>query len=129
MADKGGNHPEPFIAPLPAKVHARPADTSLPEASLTLSVIIVNYNVRDFLKQALHSAVKACEELDAEIIVVDNDSADGSSEMVASTFPDVKLIRNTENTGFSRANNQAIRISRGEFIVLLNPVILCGNDT
>ena len=129
MADKGGNHLEHSAARLPAQVHARPADTSLPEASLTLSVIIVNYNVRDFLKQALHSAVKACEELDAEIIVVDNDSADGSSEMVASTFPDVHLIRNTENTGFSRANNQAIRISRGEFIVLLNPDTIVSEDT
>ena len=105
------------------------SDRVILEATRSLSVIIVNYNVCDFLKQAIASVQKACSTLDAEIIVVDNDSADGSVEMVVSSFPDVTLIRNTQNIGFSRANNQAIKISRGEFIVLLNPDTLVSEDS
>ncbi|NND71808.1 MAG: glycosyltransferase [Rhodothermales bacterium] len=101
----------------------------IPTATRALSVIIVNYNVRDFLKQALSSVQKACADVDAEIIVVDNDSADGSVEMIKSSFPDVTLVENTQNIGFSRANNQAIAISRGEFIVLLNPDTLVSEDS
>jgi GT2 family glycosyltransferase len=94
-----------------------------------LSVIIVNYNVSYFLEQALLSVVKACEQISAEIFVVDNNSADDSVEMVRNRFPQVKLIANTDNTGFSKANNQAIRQAQGEYIVLLNPDTLVEEDT
>jgi O-antigen biosynthesis protein len=95
---------------------------------MDLSVIIVNYNVRHFLEQCLYSVRKASGKISCEIIVVDNNSADGSDEMIARLFPDVKLIRNTENKGFSAANNQAIRIAGGSFILLLNPDTLVEED-
>jgi GT2 family glycosyltransferase len=89
---------------------------------LKLSIVIVNYNVKYFLEQALYSVKKACKGIDAEIIVVDNHSVDGSCEMVKHKFANqVILIENKENVGFSKANNQAIRIAKGEFILLLNP--------
>lgn len=88
---------------------------------MKLSVIIVNYNVRHFLEQCLRSVFKALKNIDSEVFVVDNNSLDGSVSMIRKSFPDVKLIRNNENIGFSRANNQAINNSRGKFVVLLNP--------
>jgi GT2 family glycosyltransferase len=88
---------------------------------MQLSVIIVNYNVRHFLEQCLLSVEKACEGVEAEIFVGDNNSVDGSVELVREKFPAVKLIANKSNTGFSVANNQAIRMSSGKYVLLLNP--------
>lgn len=88
---------------------------------MKLSVIIVNYNVEHFLEQCLHSVRKASGNMAVEVFVVDNNSVDGSLAMVRSKFPEVKIIANKENTGFSRANNQAMRIATGEYILLLNP--------
>jgi O-antigen biosynthesis protein len=96
---------------------------------MDLSVIVVNYNVRHFLEQCLHSVRKAAENIECEIFVVDNNSADGSCAMVISQFPEVNLIRNAKNVGFSVANNQAIRLSKGKFILLLNPDTLVEEDT
>jgi O-antigen biosynthesis protein len=96
---------------------------------MDLSVIIVNYNVRFFLEQCLHSVRRAAENTECEIFVVDNNSADGSCSMVSSQFPEVKLIRNLKNAGFSAANNQAIRQARGNFILLLNPDTVVEEDT
>ena len=96
---------------------------------MKLSIVIVNYNVKYFLEQCLHSVQKACEGLEAEVFVVDNNSVDGSVKMVREKFPDVHLIENKENCGFSKANNQAIRRSRGEFILLLNPDTIVEDDT
>ncbi|HNQ61534.1 MAG TPA: glycosyltransferase [Bacteroidia bacterium] len=96
---------------------------------MKLSIIIVNYNVKYFLEQCLHSVQKACKGLAAEVFVVDNNSVDGSNEMVRQKFPDVKLIANTINTGFSKANNQAIHESSGEFVLLLNPDTVVEEDT
>jgi O-antigen biosynthesis protein len=96
---------------------------------MDLTVIIVSYNVRHFLEQCLHSVKKASEKTDCEIFVVDNNSADGSCSMVISQFPEVKLIRNLYNAGFSVANNQAIKLSKGKFILLLNPDTLVEEDT
>ncbi len=96
---------------------------------MRLSVIIVNYNVKYFLEQALLAALKACEGLDADLWVVDNHSTDGSVEMVKARFPQVNLIANTENTGFSRANNQAIIQSSGDYVLLLNPDTVVAEDT
>jgi GT2 family glycosyltransferase len=95
---------------------------------MDLSVIIVNYNVRHFLEQCLNSVIKATENNKCEIFVVDNNSTDGSCQMVTSQFPDVKLIRNINNPGFSAANNQAIRLSGGKFILLLNPDTLVEEE-
>ena len=88
---------------------------------MKLSVVIVNYNVKHFLEQCLKSVQNAVNKIDAEIFVVDNNSVDGSNEMVRELFPEVKLIANKENVGFSTANNQAINQSSGEFVLLLNP--------
>ncbi len=94
-----------------------------------LSVIIVNYNVRYFLEQAIVSVLKAAERVETEIIVVDNRSVDGSCEMVERRFPEVRLLRNKENLGFSAANNQGMAMARGEYFLLLNPDTVLAEDT
>ncbi len=96
---------------------------------MKLSVIIVNYNVRHFLEQALRSVRKASEGLEVEVFVVDNNSVDGSVEMVRTQFPEVQLIANDYNPGFAKANNQAIRRARGEYVLLLNPDTVVHEDT
>ncbi len=96
---------------------------------MKLSVIIVNYNVKHFLEQCLHSVQKACNDIDSEIFVVDNNSVDGSCNLVKDKFPEVLLIENNENYGFSYANNQAIKQAKGEYILLLNPDTVVEEDT
>ena len=96
---------------------------------MKISIVIVNYNVKYFLEQCLHSVQNACNGLEAEIFVVDNDSVDGSVKMVKEKFPEVQLIENKDNKGFAYANNQAIRKSSGEYILLLNPDTLVEDDT
>ena len=96
---------------------------------MDLSVIIVNYNVKHFLEQCLHSVLKASENISAEIFVVDNHSADGSAQFIPEKFPTVRFIANTENVGFSKANNQAIRLAKGKYILLLNPDTVVEEDT
>jgi len=88
---------------------------------MKLSVIIVNYNVKHFLEQCLNSVRIAARHVDCEVWMVDNNSVDHSVEMTREKFPEVKVIANKENTGFSVANNQAIKKSRGEYVLLLNP--------
>lgn len=94
-----------------------------------LSVVIVNYNVKYFLEQALRSVEKAVEDMDAEVWVVDNNSVDGSVAMVQEKFPWVKVLANKDNVGFSRANNQAIRESNSEYVLLLNPDTVLQEDS
>ena len=94
-----------------------------------VSVVIVNYNVSDFLAQALRSIFQSDQSLKVEVLVVDNNSIDGSVDMVRDQFPQVHLIANTENTGFGSANNQAIRIARGRHILILNPDTIIQEDT
>ncbi len=96
---------------------------------MRLSVIIVNYNVKFFLEQALLSLRRAIQSLEVEVFVVDNNSADGSVEMVRNKFPEVILIVNKHNPGFSIANNQAIRQAKGQYILLLNPDTVVAEDT
>ncbi|MEI6455975.1 MAG: glycosyltransferase [bacterium] len=96
---------------------------------MKLSVVIVNYNVKYFLEQCLHSVVNAINGLECEVFVVDNNSVDGSIKMVKEKFPEVRLIENKDNAGFSKANNQAIRKAKGEYILLLNPDTLVEDDT
>ncbi|MFT4752733.1 MAG: GT2 family glycosyltransferase [Salibacteraceae bacterium] len=94
-----------------------------------LSVIIVNYNVEYFLAQCLYSVRKAAQSANIETIMVDNNSSDGSVEMTRRLFPEVKVIANKDNRGFSKANNQAIRISQADYVLLLNPDTLVEEDT
>ncbi len=96
---------------------------------MKLSVIIVNYNVRYFLEQALGSVRRALQGIEGEVWVVDNNSADDSLAMVRTRFPEVHIIANKENTGFAVANNQAIKASKGEYVLLLNPDTVVEEDT
>lgn len=85
-----------------------------------LSVIIVNYNVKHFLEQCLYSVLSS-KEVDTEIIVVDNQSSDGSMAFLPQKFPQVKFIENRENLGFAKACNQGLAAAGGEYILFLNP--------
>ena len=103
--------------------------------ALKLSVIIVNYNVKYYLDQCIRSVLRAFEEMNtpAEIIVVDNHSADGSVDYLEQRYPQklfpmVRFVRSAHNLGFARANNIAIRHSRGEYVLLLNPDTIVGED-
>lgn len=96
---------------------------------MQLSVIIVSYNVRHFLEQALRSVRKALDGIEGEVWVVDNNSVDDSVRMVEEKFPEVRLIVNRDNTGFAVANNQAILQSSGKYVLLLNPDTLVEEDT
>jgi GT2 family glycosyltransferase len=93
-----------------------------------VSVIIVSYNVRYFLELCLDSVSRAVEGIDAEIIVVDNNSGDDSCALVRKKFPDVILLANADNKGFSKANNQGLAASRGEYIHFLNPDTVVPED-
>lgn len=92
------------------------------------SIIIVSWNVRDQLKRCLESVFNSAG-LTFEVIVIDNASSDGSAQMVAEIFPDVRLIRNHRNAGFARACNQGIKQSTGETILLLNPDTIVQSHT
>tara|TARA_R100000935_G_scaffold41252_1_gene62926 strand:- start:619 stop:1743 length:1125 start_codon:yes stop_codon:yes gene_type:complete len=94
-----------------------------------LSVVILNYNVQYFLEQCILSVQRAIGNLDAEIIVVDNASSDDSCAMVTRKFPQVTLIQNKENVGFSKANNQAVAIAKGKYVCILNPDTAVAEDT
>ena len=96
---------------------------------MKLSVIIVNYNVKHFLEQCLHSVYKAAKDIETEIFVVDNNSVDGSAQLVREKFPNLYFIENKENVGFSKANNQAVKLAKGEYILLLNPDTVVEEDT
>ncbi|MBN1996045.1 glycosyltransferase [candidate division KSB1 bacterium] len=96
---------------------------------MKVSVVIVSYNVREFLQQALASLERALSGIKHEIFVVDNASSDSSVEYVRRSFPKVKVIANAENVGFARANNQAIARCSGEFVCLINPDTVVQEDT
>ncbi|QBQ54400.1 glycosyltransferase family 2 protein [Nitrosococcus wardiae] len=95
---------------------------------ISVSVIIVSYNTRNLLQECLRSVIRNTKDLDYEIIVVDNQSADGSIDMIRSGFPNVHLIANTANHGFAKANNQALAVAKGEYIFFLNPDTIVLND-
>ncbi len=96
---------------------------------MQLSIVIVNYNVKDYLHLCLDSVTASIQNLDAEIIVVDNASVDGSAAMVQELFPQVVLIVNKDNVGFSKANNQGVAIAQGEYVCILNPDTVVGENT
>ncbi len=96
---------------------------------MKLSIVIVNYNVKHFLRQCLISVFDALVNIEAEVFVVDNNSSDDSINMVYEEFPQVNVIANKTNFGFSKANNQAINKAVGEYVLLLNPDTLVEKDT
>lgn len=95
---------------------------------MRLSVVFLSYNTRDLTRQALNSVLAAAEGLEAEIFVVDNASADGSADMVAEEFPQVKLVCNEANVGFSAGNNVALRQVTGEYALLINTDTIVRRD-
>jgi GT2 family glycosyltransferase len=88
---------------------------------MRLSIIIVSYNVKYFLEQCLHSVLQAAAPMEAEVLVIDNNSADGSLAYLQPLFPAVRFIASEQNMGFARANNMALRQATGEYILFLNP--------
>ncbi len=106
-----------------------PKRPSEPRAQIYLSIIIVNYNVKEFLEQCLISVQNALKGISAEILVIDNSSSDGSAELIQEKFPDIQITVNSKNAGFARASNQGLQIAQGEFIALLNPDTLVQEDT
>jgi N-acetylglucosaminyl-diphospho-decaprenol L-rhamnosyltransferase len=96
---------------------------------VTLSVIIVNYNVKYFLEQCLCSVRKAIEKIEGEVLVIDNNSSDGSIAYLEPKFPGVKFIVNKENEGFGKANNKAFSLAKGKYILFLNPDTIVAEDS
>lgn len=98
---------------------------------MDLSIIIVNYNTKELLKQTIESVINTVvvgQSVEYEIIVSDNGSKDGSCEMIKSCFSQIKLIENHDNLGFAKANNIAIKESRGRYILLLNSDTVVTED-
>lgn len=95
---------------------------------MKLSILVINWNTIDLLNDCLRTTEENLGDLAAEIIVVDNASSDGSPEMVEERFPNVTLIKNQENRGFAAANNQAMDIAGGEYVLLLNSDTLVHGD-
>ena len=96
---------------------------------LDISVVIVNYNVKAFLEQCLMAIERARHSYRVEVFVVDNASVDGSQAMIKKRFPQVNLIENHKNLGFAKANNQALRQTKGKYVLILNPDTLIQEDT
>lgn len=96
---------------------------------MQLSIIILNYNVRYFLEICVLSVQNGIQDIDAEIIVIDNNSQDDSCEMMKKRFPNIKLIENKENSGFPKGNNIGVAAAKGEYICILNPDTVVAEDT
>lgn len=96
---------------------------------MQLSIIILNYNVRYFLELCVLSVQNAIQNIDAEIIVIDNNSQDDSCAMMKQRFPKVKLIENKENSGFPKGNNIGVAVAQGEYVCILNPDTVVAEDT
>jgi GT2 family glycosyltransferase len=108
---------------------ATPAEAdSLSPPAVDLSIVIVNWNTRQLLRECIASVLANAGKLAIELFVVDNASSDGSAEMVRNNFPTVKLIENDRNRGFAAANNQALRVARGRFVLLLNSDTIALED-
>ncbi len=95
---------------------------------MQLSVIIVSYNVKHYLRQCLRSVYRALDGIDGEVWVVDNHSRDGSADSIRQEFPAAQVIASQENLGFARGNNLALRQCEGRYVLLLNPDTLVGED-
>jgi len=87
---------------------------------MDLSIVIVNWNTRDTLRDCLKSVYQETQDIQVEVVVIDNASSDDSATMVKAEFPQAILIENSENRGFAAANNQGIAIAKGRYVLLLN---------
>ena len=96
---------------------------------VSISVIIVNYNARYFLRNCIGSILSSDIAEEVELIVVDNNSSDGSSEMIQRDFPQVNYVQNDENIGFSRANNIGVSLAKGSYVLILNPDTMLTETT
>src|SRR5690554_574311 len=96
---------------------------------MRLSVIILNFNVKHFLEICIKSVERAISDIEAEIIVVDNASTDGSKEMMEAVFPHIKYIYLKKNVGFPKGNNIGVEHASGEFICVLNPDTIVAEDS
>jgi O-antigen biosynthesis protein len=106
-----------------------PSAENAPSGAIDISIIVVNYNVKEFAANLLSSLEKARNGFRLEIFVVDNASSDGSISYLKRRYPDVTYIENRENTGFGKANNQAIRQAKGKYTLLINPDTIVRQDT
>jgi GT2 family glycosyltransferase len=97
--------------------------------NLDVSVVIVNYNVKEFVQNLLYSLEKALRNIEAEIIIVDNASDDGSVELIREKFPYVRLVASPQNLGFGKANNLGFQMAKGKYLFILNPDTLVREDT
>ena len=95
---------------------------------MKISVIIVSYNCKVFLDYCLQSVTKALKQFDSEIIVIDNCSSDGSVEYLKSKKYDIQIIETKINLGFSKANNKAAKLAKGEYLFFLNPDTIIPED-
>jgi len=102
---------------------------SSPGEDIILSVILVNFNGRESIGRCLDSLEKNSPEIKKEIIVVDNHSTDGSVEFLQKEYPNIHLLRNSKNLGFSKANNQGLKASRGHYCLMINPDTLVYSDS
>ena len=97
-------------------------------SAMELSVIIVSYNVKYYLEQCIYAVLKACTNINAEIIVIDNASTDKSLEYLQSKFEQVQFIKLETNAGFAKANNIALQKTEGNYVLYLNPDTIIGED-
>src|SRR5271166_1765751 len=93
-----------------------------------LSIVIVSWNAKSYIQECLESAALYCPSHSSEVIVVDNASTDGSSEVVLQRFPQVKLVQNSSNLGFAKANNIGISLSLGKYVCLINSDVKFVHD-
>ena len=96
---------------------------------MKLSIVILSYNVRHYLELCLQSVQAATKDISSEIIVIDNNSSDDSCSVIKLNYPEIILIQNKENIGFSKANNQAVKIASGEYVCILNPDTVVSENT
>lgn len=108
------------LDPSPSPRPSTEPRVEIPGPAPELSVIIASWNTCAILRDCLTSVARHLAPIDHEVIVLDNASSDGSPDMVAAEFPAVRLVRNTENRGFGKANNQGMRLARGDWLLLLN---------
>ncbi len=95
---------------------------------MDVSIIVISYNTKKYTKKCLESIYQKTKDIDFDIFVVDNNSSDGSQEMIKYNFPQIKLIENEQNVGFGCANNQAIKLSKAKYVFLLNPDTILLNN-
>src|SRR4030066_516351 len=88
---------------------------------MDLSIIIVNWNSKEYLRKCIASILAATNAIEFEIVVIDNASFDGSGEMLKQCYPQVQFIQSEKNLGFSKANNEAFRVTHGQYVLFLNP--------